>query len=248
VPRIADSIDGIDAGLLDYELWQRLDRNMGHISEHLEDHDFKKEKSAHYRDYRDEVRSYILKYLVDKLSRKLNVPSTTIPWSEMGAEDIINWPSEVRFMPVYKMSKTEFDKLYALAKDDQLDFSPGLISRLREHLAKSKLSRSKKNQNIIRDIEVALCNQLNARTNKKFKKVPWTMLKKEDIINWPKEIPVVRLSQHRLKRLKLLHELRDEIFFSEEFIRKLSDPAFISHQYRRFISSGSQVRGVQGLT
>jgi hypothetical protein len=166
----------------------------------------------------------------------------------MGSEDIINWPSDVRFVPVYKMNTDEVKRIYALAKDDQLDFSPGLISRLRKHLAKSKLSRSEKNQNIIRDIEVALCNQLNAKTNKKFKKIPWTMLKKEDIINWPEGIPLIRLSQHTLPRLNLLHKLRDEIFFSEECIRKLSDPAFISHQYRRFISSGSQVRGVEGLT
>jgi hypothetical protein len=128
------------------------------------------------------------------------------------------------------MNTNEVKSIYALAMEDQLDFSPGLISRLREHLAKSKLSKSI-NENIIRDIEVALCNQLNARTNKKFKKVPWTMLKKEDIINWPEEIPVVRLSQHKMKRLKLLHKLRDQIFFSEECIRKLSDPAFISRLY-----------------
>jgi hypothetical protein len=161
----------------------------------------------------------------------------------MGAEDIINWPSDVRFVPVYKMNTDEVKRIYELVKDDQLDFSPGLISGLREHLAKSKLSRSI-NENIIRDIEVALCNQLNARTNKKFKKVPWTMLKKEDIINWPKKIPVVRLSQHRRERLNLLHKLRYEFSFREEFIRKLSDPAFISHQYRRFIGSDTPVTNI----
>jgi hypothetical protein len=109
---------------------------------------------------------------------------------------------------------------------EQTNFSPGLISRLREHLAKSKLSRSEKNQNIIRDIEVALCNQLNARTNKKFKKVPWTMLKTDDIINWPAGIPLIRLSRHTMSRLKFLHKLRYEIFFSEEFLKKLSDPRY----------------------
>jgi hypothetical protein len=171
--------------------------------------------------------------IADKLANKLNVPSFKLPWSEMTAKDIINWPSEVEFIPISKMKMVEVKILHKLAKADRLDFSPEFINQFKE----SKGPESKEtNLGLIKEIETALCNQLNAGTNKNFRRVPWTILQKEDIINWPEGIPFVRLSQHTLHRLKLLHKLRKVIFFRKEFLQRLSDPNFDRYLITQFIA------------
>ena len=128
--------------------------------------------------------------------------------------------------------------LYSLAKEDELDFSPGSISRLREQLAKSKLPKTDVKV-IISEIQTALCNRLNAGTNRNFARVPWNILKKEDIINWPEGIPLTRLSRQGYNNLKLLHKLREGIFFSEKFLKTLSDQSFDNRWY---ITSDNPVR------
>jgi hypothetical protein len=218
MPHIADTMDGIDTRLLDAHIWQRLGLNAVHNSELFDNYDLKEDKRTNPR---DQLRSFVAKYLGDKLAKRLKISMTYLPWSEIKAEDIINWPPDVEFGKVNKMNTNDVKKIYALAKDDQLDFSPGLISRLGKRPRKS---RTPEYQVMVKDIQTALCNKLNAGTERYFRRVPWAMLKKEDIINWPEGIPLIRLSQHTMNRLKLLHKLRNEIFFSEEFLKKISDP------------------------
>jgi hypothetical protein len=76
---------------------------------------------------RDALRSDIAEYLVDKLARKLNVPNIRVPWSRMKEGDIISWPPEVPFQPIYDMSVYNLKKLYKLANEDLLDFSPKFL-------------------------------------------------------------------------------------------------------------------------
>jgi hypothetical protein len=159
------------------------------------------------------LKSDIIKYLADKLAKKLNASSVKIPWSKMKEGDILNWPPGLKFMPISEMNTNELKRLHELIKKDKLDFS-------------SEFLESFDRNAIISDIETSLCNKLSAGTNKKFKRVPWSILRKEDIINWPEGIPFERLSRHRMKRLKLLHDLREVIFFSKDFLLKLSDPSF----------------------
>lgn len=46
------------------------------------------------------------------------------------------------------------------------------------------------------------------------------------MINWPQEIPLKRLPEQWKKHLSLLYRLKEEIFFSKEFLETLSDPRF----------------------
>jgi hypothetical protein len=180
------------------------------------------------------VRSNVTKYLTDKLSKTLNVPSIKIPWSEMTAEDIMNWPSDVQFQPFYKMQLKDLKMLNELAKENELDFSPKFLRLRALHLQKSR-SRKPGIKKFIRDIEMALCNKLNAGTSIKFKRMPWNILKKGDIVNWPEGMPFVRLSHQGPNRLKLLHKLTDVISFSEQFLQRLSDPSFNRTSLTQFI-------------
>jgi hypothetical protein len=168
---------------------------------------------------RNQLRSYVTKYLADKLAKKLNVPRITIPWSKMNAKDMINWPSGVEFIPVSKMKINEVKRLHKLSKEDLLDFAP-------EFLRRTPIKYAENKSDIINDIESTLRRKLNAGTNKKFRRIPWTILSNKDIINWPKGMPFDRLSRLAEKRLKLLHKLREVIVFSDEFLSALSDPSF----------------------
>jgi hypothetical protein len=182
--------------------------------------------TKHRASSKNQIQSDITKYLGDKLAKKLNISSIKVPWSHIKTGDIVNWPSDVKLIPISQLSSKDVNSLYALAKEDLLDFSPTFLRRLRVHQLRKSKSRTPEFQEIISDIQTALCNKLNDGTNKKFKKVPWIMLKTDDIINWPAGIPFIRLSRHTMNRLKLLHKLRYEIFFSEEFLKKLSDPRY----------------------
>jgi hypothetical protein len=173
----------------------------------------------------NQLRSEVTNLLAYKLAKRLNNSITNFPWAKMTVEDIINWPSDVKFMPLYKMNVNQLRRLYKLAKQDRLDFSPEFIRFKERQLARSRFLK-REAQDLIRDIETSLFNKLNSGTNKTFKRVPWSLLKKNDIINWPDGIPFVRLSLHSNTRLKLLHKLRVVISFSEDFLKRLSDPSF----------------------
>jgi hypothetical protein len=55
----------------------------------------------------------------------------------MKAKDIINWPPDMEFRNVYRMSTEELKRLLELAKKDLLDFSPEFL-KLRASLGNSK--------------------------------------------------------------------------------------------------------------
>jgi len=143
----------------------------------------------------------------------------------MTADDVINWPPDVEFIPLFKMNLYGLKRLHELAKEDLLDFSPKFIRLKERPLSKSK-SATPEFLKIRRDIETVLCDKLYSGTNKTFRRVPWNILKKENMINWPEGVPFSRLSQHSKKHLMLIHKLREVIFFREEFLKSLSDSSF----------------------
>jgi hypothetical protein len=118
------------------------------------------------------------------------------------------------------MREIDLKKLHELVKQDLLDFTPEFLKWIQIKSTKFEF------QEIIRDIQTAICNKLNFETNQKFKEIPWNIISRKDIINWPEGIPLVGLSDQRWKHLRLLHKLRDVIFFSKEFLQRLSDPGF----------------------
>lgn len=185
------------------------------------------------------LRLEIQNYLSDKLAKRLNVSSLNVPWSKIKSEDIINWPQDVKFRTVQQLSTQELETLHELVKENALDFSPEFL-RLRE-LQLRKNEKRRPNL-IIKAIETALCKKLSAGTNVNFKRVPWNIIRKQDMINWPDGVPFLRLSQQGRKRLKLLHKLREVISFSEEFLQRLSDPSW-EEPIRRYIKSDNLPNG-----
>jgi hypothetical protein len=78
---------------------------------------------------RDQLRLAIIQSLRDKLASKLNKPSIKIPWEQIEAGDIINWPSTVKFMSVWLLKGNDLKTIHKLVKEDQLDFSPEFLSK-----------------------------------------------------------------------------------------------------------------------
>jgi hypothetical protein len=113
----------------------------------------------------------------------------------------------------------ELQRLHKLVKANLLDFSPEFIRLRQVELAEGR-SSIPEFKNMIKDIETALLNKLNAGSNKKFMEVPWIILKKENVINWPQGVPLQNLSHHTKEHLQLLHKLRFIIYFRKEFFKK----------------------------
>jgi hypothetical protein len=170
--------------------------------------------------YVGDLRSDVVKYLQDKLAKKLNVDSFRVPWSKVKPGDITNWPADLQVMPVSRMNTIELQRLHKLVKANLLDFSPEFIRLRQVELAEGR-SSIPEFQNMIKDIETALLNKLNAGSTKKIMEVPWIILKKENVINWPHGVPLQTLSHHTKEHLQLLHKLRDVIYFRKDHLGRL---------------------------
>jgi hypothetical protein len=218
-------MDGIDLRLLDKKIWQMIDVKIGHDSKYPASN---RPASA------SEFRGYLTKYLTDKLAENFNISNIHLPWVKMKEESIINWPPDVQFKPFYLMKNNELRRLHELAKSDRLDFSPEFLRIIERQLKKGKIVR-RKFQKMVSDIETYLCNKLEAGTNIRFRKVPWTIIRKGDIINWPEGMPFLRLSHQGPRRLKLLHKQLKSVFFSENFLQMITDTSFNRTSISRFI-------------
>jgi hypothetical protein len=205
---------------------------MPKITKHHHNDDSKKPK-------RYGLKTDINKYLSDKLAKELSLPNIRVPWAQIKAKDILNWPADVRCIPVWWMQADEVKTLHKLVKENALDFSPQFLKSEKSKLQNPSI------QGKIGEIETVLCKKLDAGTNKRFRHVPWNMMRKEDIINWPEGIPLQRLSKHRRGRLKLLHKLREEISFSEAFLQRLS--SLNQASIRQFIISDKALKKGQQI-
>ena len=168
-------------------------------------------------DKRDELRSYLTKYLQDKLAEKLNVESIKkLPWSEMTAKDIINWPPEVELKNMVKMSYDQIRKIQELVKEDKLDFSQEFLSRWKI-IRKGTDHRDELRPYLTKYLQDKLAEHLNVDRIK----VPWSQMKAKDIINWPPDMEfrnVNRMSRSEVKRLLQLAR-EDLLDFSPEFLK-----------------------------
>jgi DNA-binding NtrC family response regulator len=182
---------------------------MPRIAEPPKYRDIKKDKWILYR---NQLKSDVTKYLGSKLAKKLNVSHIKVPWLKMKAEDIINWPQEVRFVPIRKMNIIEAKKLHKLAKENLLDFTPEFISRFKP----SRVTRDQLRLDITQYLEDKLAKKLNVYSIP----IPWSKMKAEDIINWPSSVTFKRFHQMNMNDLKRFHKLvkEDLLDFTPEFL------------------------------
>jgi hypothetical protein len=175
---------------------------MPRIAEHSQHRDFKK---ARWTPEIVKLRSDVTKYLAEKLAKKLNVSSIAIPWSKMKAGDIINWPSDVGFIPVYNMSINEVRRLYKLTKDGLLDFSPEFLGRFEIR----QVNKWHDNQviQLRSDISKYLADKLAKNLNVSNIRVPWSEMTEKDIINWPADVDFIAVSKMNVYQLKKVHKL-----------------------------------------
>jgi hypothetical protein len=170
---------------------------------------------------RDELRLEFRKNLADKLAKKLNADSIKhLPWSEMTAGDIINWPREVEFRTVDKMSTKELKSLQELAKNDQLDFTTESINRLKIKGRVFKNNRNELRSEMIKYLSKKLAQRLNVQS---IKKLPWSEMTEGDIINWPQGLEFKRFDIMNTEEVKKIHEhvKEDDLDFAQEFIGRL---------------------------
>jgi hypothetical protein len=164
-----------------------------------------------------ELKSAVNKYLTDKLAAKSNIPTITLPWSEMKVEYIPNWPSDMKFKPVSMLNTKEVRRLYSLAKQDDLDFSPEFIKRF-----------SSRNPEV-HELKTAVTKYLTYKLARKLKvsgiRIPWSDIKAGDIINWPSDVKLMSSSLMNSEEVKSLYSLakKDLLDFSPGLIDRLRE-------------------------
>jgi hypothetical protein len=142
------------------------------------------------------LKSDFTKYLADKLAKELNVDSIKVPWSEMTAKDIINWPENVEFKRPNVLKKNDLKTLHKMAKEDLLNFSPEFIRRFT--IEKKGLNELKS------DFTKHLADKLAKKLDVGRIKIPWSEMTAKDIINWPPEVKFQRpyfMDKNDFKRL-----------------------------------------------
>jgi hypothetical protein len=166
---------------------------------------------------RKQLRSDVTKYLAQKLAKKLNVPSITIPWSRMKADDIINWPSDMKFDQIHRIKINEVKRLHKLANENQLDFTTEFLSRMKSG-SNWTISRNQ----LRSDISTYLADKLAKKLNVSRIRLPWSKMKAEDIINWPSDVKFDKPGQMNFYGLEKIHRLSSEdlLDFSPEFLRR----------------------------
>jgi hypothetical protein len=166
---------------------------------------------------RDQLKSEIVKYLRDKLSSKLNVPRIRLPWSEMKAGDILNWPPDVELRIVDKLKLEELEKVHKLAKGNQLDFSPEFIN------SKKNAAKITRTDQLKLELTKYLRQKLEEKFHEPIRKISWNEMKVGDILNWPPDVKFRKISKLRLEELEHLHQLAKvgKLDFSPEFISRL---------------------------
>jgi hypothetical protein len=187
---------------------------------------------------RDELRSDINIYLRDKLAKKLNVPSITVPWSHMTVSDIINWPQDVEFKPLIKMSINELKSLHKLAKGARIDFSPEFIGRLSTRLKRTNGTLLSLNQ-----LRTSVTNHLTKKAARKLnvdtvKRLPWSRMTKLDIINWPEGVDFKPIYDMNTNEAQILYKLVkvDKLDFSPEFISRFEGMTGVREKLRSVIT------------
>jgi hypothetical protein len=227
-------MDGMDYSLFDDEMWQKIDNNMGHMSERREILDLKN----HNRKISvlDQLRLDMTRYLHTKLAKKLNAPNITIPWSKMKAQDIINWPPDVEFLSVYHLKINELKKLHELAKKDLLDFAPEFLGRVNK--------RTSYNYKLRSDITKYLADKLPKKFNWSSNIVPWSRMNVKDMINWPPDVEFIPISKMNTKDIKRLHKLTKDglLDFSPEFLgrfkkRRISKWLLLKNQLKSDVTN-----------
>jgi hypothetical protein len=169
-------------------------------------------------DKRDVLKSDIRKYLADKLTKKLHVRSIKVPWSEITAKDIINWPPDVEFRNVELLSTVDLKRIHELAKDDILDFSPKFLSRFKIN------SKVNKRRDVLRlEVSQFLLKKLAQKLNlESFKRLPWSEMTAKDIMHWPPEVEFKSFDTMNTEEIRRIYEMvtDDLLDFSPEFISR----------------------------
>jgi uncharacterized protein YfkK (UPF0435 family) len=168
---------------------------------------------------RTQLRSDITKYLGENLAKKLKISHIKVPWSQMKADDIINWPLEVDLQSINKMKADDLKKIHQLVKDDRLDFSPEFVSWFENPLSEKKTSvQAQLTSNITKYLE----GKLAAKVKRSILPIPWSQIKPGDIINWPSDVALKSLLRMKVDDLKKIHQLVKEgkLEFSPEFLIK----------------------------
>ena len=150
-----------------------------------------------------------------------NLNQKKIEWSKLSKSDFINWPDNLEIKAPIKFNATEFSIL--LSNLEKISFNSDYIQNLlaikRLAVQDAKYNRNHICDTLSRKLIVKHFKNL-LKLNNLTKRMNWSKLKKEDLINWPENLPIQSPEKYNKQQLKGLISVIHQIRFSELFLKK----------------------------
>ena len=133
-------------------------------------------------------------------------------------ENFFNWPTDVRLGRIIKQGKQSLVKLYSNLH--RIDFTKEFLDR---YASKPKDGTKDK---LIQEIKEKLLEKLRAGLERegidvRINSVPWFILKRDDLINWPVSVPVQIIFKQYQNSIRKIHYNLGRINFTLDFLKKL---------------------------
>jgi hypothetical protein len=157
-----------------------------------------------------EIQNHLLRKLNKGLLLKSKQAYRQIPWKQLKREDLVNWPNDVRLGQIKHQGKQSLVKLYNNL--DRIDFTKEFLDD-----SKRRPNKDPEIKQIRSEIQNKLLVKLNAGLKTKFISIPWSLIRREDLVNWPNNVPLNNIDKLGIEHLGSLHEHLDLINFTQEF-------------------------------
>ena len=167
-------------------------------------------------------------HIRNTLTQQLGMFISNIPWKDLQKDDFINWPDEVPV--IYPVNLSIPQKLKLNEHVDEIKLTDSALERI-------KGSMSSEIHVLRKEIISTLRLKLNQQLGVQVANVPWKDLKPSDIENWPESVPLEYPNLLTSTQNKQILEHLDEMKFSDEFLKKMSETITSNRYYQGKTSS-----------
>ena len=143
-----------------------------------------------------------------------------IGWRKMTRQDFVNWPTNLPIKSPHNYNSLELQILLSHLKN--IRFSDSYLQHFKTfefHAEKNGRNPGSDNLDQKRKIIIEFFKKQLKENHILVQYVKWGQLKKEDMINWPEDLPIQCPKFYKSKELVLLLSQLDKILFTDQYLR-----------------------------